>query len=90
MNKFLYIIFIVLFSAAVVSCENDLDLNIENTDGILTMNGYLYTGQDTNVVFLSLTSMQEPLPVSTAKLEMRINGEFVETVNSAYIHPETT
>ena len=90
MNKFLYIIFTVLFSAAVVSCENDLDLNIENTDGVLTMNGYLYTGQDTNVVFLSLTSMQEPLPVSTAKLEMRINGELVETLNSAYIQPETT
>ena len=84
MKKFLYIALLAVVFPTIFSCEHDLDLKIENTDGVLTMNGYLYTGQDTNVVFLSLTSKKEPLPVSTAKLEMRINGELVETLNSAY------
>ena len=85
MKKFLYIALLAVVFPTIFSCEHDLDLKIENTDGVLTMNGYLYTGQDTNVVFLSLTSKKEPLPVSTAKLEMRINGELVETLNSAYM-----
>ncbi|MCR4559985.1 MAG: DUF4249 domain-containing protein [Bacteroidales bacterium] len=88
MTRKLYIVFALVFTVF-FSCENDLDLNIDNTDGILTLNGYLYTGQDTNMVFLSLTSTDKPAPVSTAKMEMRINGELVETLNSAYVRPGT-
>lgn len=65
------------------ACKNDIDTNFDDMSGVLTINAFLYADHDTNFVYVSETALNNPLPIVDATVEMRINGNLVETVNKA-------
>ncbi len=81
MKKIIYIILILVFCT---SCENDLKPDFSDMQGVLTINAYLYTNQDTNFVFVSRTSNTNPQYVDNAIVEMRVNGELQQTVTDIF------
>jgi len=67
-----------------VACQNELTPDFDDMNGVLTINAFLYTGQDTNFVFVSETTEDNPISIDNATVEMSINGNKVETVDKVY------
>ena len=71
---------------ALPACENDIDAEIENMDGVLCLNAVLQTGADTNFVHISRTSRTSPTAVRDAVVKLYINDNLVETVTDCFQH----
>lgn len=80
---------IYTLSAALIimctACQNELTPDFDDMNGVLTINAFLYTGQDTNFVFVSETTEDKPISIDNATVEMSINGNKVETVDKIYV-----
>ncbi|MBO7495653.1 MAG: DUF4249 family protein [Salinivirgaceae bacterium] len=83
MKKYLFII--AAFAMAILpACENDVDADLENMEGVLCLNAYLVAGADTNYVHVSRTSREYPAPVRDAVVKLYVNDNLVETVTDCY------
>ena len=69
---------------ALPACENDIDAEIENMEGVLCLNAVLQTGADTNFVHISRTSRTSPTAVSDAVVKLYVNDNLVETVTNCF------
>jgi len=70
--------------AALSACENNVDADLDNIEGVLCLNAYLRTNADTNFVYVSRTSRTNPKTVRDARVELRVNDNLVETVTDCY------
>ena len=71
---------------ALPACENDIDAEIENMEGVLCLNAVLQTGADTNFVHISRTSRTNPTAVRDAVVKLYVNDNLVETVTDCFRH----
>lgn len=69
---------------ALPACENDMDAEIENLEGVLCLNAVLRTGSESNFVHISRTSRTRPAEVSDAVVKLYVNDNLVETVTDCY------
>lgn len=83
MKKLIFILS-ALTIATLTACENNLDADLDNIEGVLCLNANLQTGADTNFVYVSRTTRTKPMVVSDARIELRVNGQLVETVTDCY------
>ncbi len=60
------------------SCQEDIDLDVQNTTGILCVNGFLYSDCDSNVLYISKTGISSPKNVLNASVKMYVNGVLAE------------
>ena len=75
--KKLIIYFAVLTMAN--ACIEDVPLKIENTVGVLCINGYFYSDSDSNCVYVTTTGTENPHNVTNATVSLSVNGANVET-----------
>ena len=69
---------------ALPACENNIDAELDNIEGVMCLNAYLFTGADTNFVHISRTSREYPVPVRDAVVKLYVNDNLVETVTDYY------
>lgn len=76
-----------LFFAALVSvltsCREDIELKIEDTTGVLCVNGFLYADCDTNVLYVTETGLSSPTEINNADVKMYVNGVLKEEVSAS-------
>lgn len=73
-------IFSIILSAIIFTgCTTYEDITLDETVGILDINGFLFSQCDTNKVLVTLTGMGNPTPVKNATVELRVNGNLCET-----------
>ena len=65
------------------SCQEDIDLDVQNTTGILCVNGFLYSDCDSNVLYISKTGVSSPKNVLNASVKMYVNGVLAEEKSMA-------
>ena len=83
MKRYLFII-AALAIMALPACENNIDADLENMEGVLCLNAYLLADADTNFVNVSRTSRENPVPVRDAVVKLYVNDNLVETVTDCY------
>ena len=76
MKHLSYIIAALMLLA--VSCKEDIKLDIEDTTGVLCVNGFLYSDCDTNVLYITKTGVMQPQNVNNATVKMFVNGVLTE------------
>ena len=81
MKKIVFLLSVLTFFLS--SCEEDIELNLESTVGVLCVNGFLYADCDSNVVAVTETGVAEPREISNAGVKMFINGTLAEEKTSA-------
>ena len=69
---------------ALPACENDIDADLENMEGVLCLNAYLLADADSNFVHVSRTSRENPKAVRDAVVKLYVNDNLVETVTDCY------
>jgi hypothetical protein len=80
-----YIFIIAAFAMMMLpACENDIDAEIENMEGVLCLNANLIAESDTNFVHVSRTSRTKPVAVTNAVVKLYVNDNLVETVTDCY------
>ena len=81
MKTIIYILFatVLMFAA----CEKDYPLSsIGNTEGVLSLNGYLYADSTDNTIILTATGENYPATLKDAKVDFYINGTLKESLTN--------
>lgn len=66
-----------------MSCREDIELKMDDTTGVLCVNGFLYADCDTNVLYITETGISRPVPVTNAEVKMYVNGVLKEEVSTS-------
>ena len=83
MKKILYIM-LAAVATIFAACTEDIDLrDIDDTTGILCVNGFLYSDCDSNVLYITKTGITEPKDVNNATVKMFVNGVLTEEKSGA-------
>ena len=76
--KNIFLLFFVSFLIFFCSCKEDIEIKMENTTGILCLNGYMYSECDTNLLYVTLTGVSKPKNVNNADIKVFVNGTLTE------------
>jgi hypothetical protein len=81
MNTRIYNPFILFIAFVImVSCENELPFNIKDNPPKLVINSLINADSLTNVLFLNLTGRNNTTHIKNAKVEVRVNGQLLESL----------
>lgn len=72
----------ILCGVLAASCENEIPFNPGNHPPKLVMNALINADSTRNVLFLNLTDHTETIPVTDATVEVRIDGQLIQTVRA--------
>lgn len=80
MKTYIYYLVILIITLTNTSCENELPFNIKDNPPKLVINALINADSLTNVLYLNLTGKENANDVQNATVEIRVNGQVMESL----------